>query len=241
MDGGPAAARCRARVALTAEWAKLRTAPALLVPLVLALLLTAGGAALGDHALDPVHLHLLGVRLGQAAVAAAGVQILGGEYRTGLIRASLLAVPRRLDMLAAKATLLTAGVAPAALVGVTAALLTLPTGTPLLRAAAESVLYLILIGLLALGVAAAVRSSAVAISIVLALLYLMPILLPMIPNPDWQRALYRLTPATAVQALSTTVDSATLTLSPWQALAVVAAWTTAALLLGAVLLHRRDT
>ncbi|GAA4608686.1 ABC-2 type transport system permease protein [Actinoplanes octamycinicus] len=229
------------RAALRAEWAKLRTAPALLLPLTLAVLLTAAGAALGDHGIDPVQLRLLGVRLGQAAVAAAGVQILAGEYRTGLIRSTLLAVPRRTHLLAAKATLLTAGVAPAALLGVTAAVLTLPATTPMLRAAIGSVLYLILIGLLSLGTAAAVRSSAAAISIVLALLYLMPMLLQILPDPDWQRALYRLTPATAVQALTTTTDTTSLALTPASALAVVTTWTTAALLLGAVLLHRRDT
>ncbi|WIM93240.1 ABC transporter permease subunit [Actinoplanes oblitus] len=228
------------RAALRAEWAKLRTAPALLIPLTLTILLTAAGAALGDRGIDPVQLRLLGVRLGQAAVAAAGVQILAGEYRTGLIRATLLAVPRRLALLTAKATLLTAAVAPAALLGVGAAVLTLPPTTPMLRAAAESVLYLILIGLLGLGIAATVRSSAVAVSIVLALLYLMPMLLQILPDPDWQRALYRLTPATAVQALTTTVDNASLSLSPWSALAVVATWTTVALVTGALTFHRRD-
>jgi ABC-2 type transport system permease protein len=228
------------RAALRAEWAKLRTGPGPVVPLVLAALLTAGGAALGDHSIDPVQLRLLGVRLGQAAVAAAGVHILAGEYRSGLIRMTLLAVPRRLNVLAAKATLLTAGVAPAAVLGVGAAVLTLPPGGPLLRAATESVLYLILIGLLGLGVAAAVRSSAVAVSVVLALLYLMPILLQMLPDPDWQRALYRVTPATAVQTLATTVDNAALPLGPWAALGVVAAWTTGALALGALVLNRRD-
>jgi ABC-2 type transport system permease protein len=228
------------KAALHAEWAKLRTAPGLVLPLVLAVLLTAGGAALGEHAIDPVQLRLLGVRLGQAAVAAAGVHILGGEYGSGLIRMTLLAVPRRGHLLAAKAALLTAGVAPVAVLGVGAAVLTLPPGGPVLRAAAESVLYLILIGLLGLGVAAAVRSSAVAVGIVLALLYLMPMLMQMVPDPDWQRALYRVTPATAVQALATTVDNATLPLGPWAALGVVAAWTAGALAVGALVLHRRD-
>jgi ABC-2 type transport system permease protein len=228
------------RAALSAEWAKLRTGPGLLVPLILAALLTAGGLALGDDAIDPVQLRLLGVRIGQAAIAAAGVHILAGEYGTGLIRTTLLAVPRRHHVLAAKAALLIAGTTPAALLGVGAAVLTLPHDSALLRAAVASVLYLILIGLLSLGVAAIVRSSAVAVSLVLGLLYLMPILLQLLPDPDWQRALYRLTPATAVQALSTTVDNAALPLGPWTALAVVAAWTAAALTLGTFFLHRRD-
>jgi ABC-2 type transport system permease protein len=178
------------------------------VPLALAVLLVAGGLALGSSSVDPVQLRLLGVRLGQGAVAAAGVQILATEYGSGLIRMTLLAVPRRLDVLAAKAAVLTALVAPAAVLGVGVAVLGLSPDGGLLRAAFGSVLHLILIGLLGLGVAAVVRSSAAAMGIVLSLLYLMPMLLRMLPDPDWQRILYRTTPATAVQA------------RPWQALSV---------------------
>ena len=68
------------------------------------------------------------------------------------------------------------------------------------------------------------RSAAAAVGIVLTLLYLMPMLMQMVPDPDWQRALYRVTPATAVQALATTVDNAVLPLGPWAALGVAAAW-----------------
>lgn len=229
------------RAALRAEWTKLHTAPrGLLIPVFLATVLTAVGATLGDNAVDPAQLRLLGVRLAQAAVAAAGVHLLAGEYATGEIRATLLAIPRRHHILAAKALLLTATVLPAASLGVATAVLTLPPSAPLLRAATESVLYLTLIALLALGVGAAIRNSAAAVATVLALLYLMPILLQMIPDPDWQRFLYRLTPATAVQVLSTTVDTTTLPMGPWTALATVAAWTTAALALGYTVLHRRD-
>ncbi|MCO8275177.1 ABC transporter permease [Actinoplanes sp. TRM 88003] len=206
----------------------------------MALLLIAGGVALGRDAVDPVQLRLLGVRLGQAAVAAAGVQMLAAEYSSGLIRATLLAVPRRLDLLAAKAGLLTAFVAPIAVLGVGVAVLGLTPSGDLVRAAVVSVLHLILIGLFGLGAAAVVRNSAAALGIVLSLLFLMPMLLRMLPDPDWQRILYRTTPATAVQAMTTTVDTAILPLGPWSALGVVAAWAGGALVLGAFLLYRRD-
>lgn len=229
------------RAAWRAEWAKLSTGgPGLVVPLALALLLIAGGVALGRDAVDPVQLRLLGVRLGQAAVAAAGVQMLAAEYSSGLIRATLLAVPRRLDLLAAKAGLLTAFVAPIAVLGVGVAVLGLTPSGDLVRAAVVSVLHLILIGLFGLGAAAVVRNSAAALGIVLSLLFLMPMLLRMLPDPDWQRILYRTTPATAVQAMTTTVDTAILPLGPWSALGVVAAWAGGALVLGAFLLYRRD-
>jgi ABC-2 type transport system permease protein len=230
------------RAALRAEWAKLRTGPRdLVVPLVLAALLTAAGAALGDRSIDPVQLRLLGVRFGQAAVAVAGVHLLASEYRTGLIRMTLLAVPRRVHVLAAKGLLLMVGVVPVAVLGVGAAVVTLPPSAALLRAAGASVLYLILIGLLGLGVAAVMRSSAGAAGVVLALLYLMPILLRMVPDPDWQRVLYRITPSTAVQVLGATVDTASLPMGTWAALGVVAGWSSGALGFGALVLCRRDT
>ncbi|XVV15579.1 ABC transporter permease subunit [Actinoplanes sp. CA-131856] len=229
------------RGALAAEIGKLRSGGfGLVVPLVLAVLLTAGGVVLGEQAVDPVQLRLLGVRLGQAAMAAVGVQMLAGEYGNGLIRATLLAVPRRRHVLSAKAVLLIVGVTPAAVLGVGVAVIGLPTGGGMLRAAGESVLHLILVALLGLGVAAAVRSSAAAIGVVLALLYLAPMLLWMLPDPDWGRFLYRLTPATAVQALTTTVDNGALPLGPWAALGVVAAWAMGALAVGAFLFQRRN-
>ena len=44
-----------------------------------------------------------GTGLGQLAIAVLGVLLIASEYSTGVIRASLLAVPKRLPMLAAKA------------------------------------------------------------------------------------------------------------------------------------------
>ena len=53
---------------------------------------------------DPVGFILgTGIGLGQLAICVLGVLVITSEYSTGVIRASLLAVPRRLPMLAAKA------------------------------------------------------------------------------------------------------------------------------------------
>jgi ABC-2 type transport system permease protein len=101
------------------------------------------------------------------------------EYSTGMIRLTLAAMPPRTTVLAAKAVI-TTGVVLAA--GAIAVLLSLLAGRlpppghgftpalgyqqlyladgPVLRAAAGSALYLALIALLSLGVAAAVRDSA---------------------------------------------------------------------------------
>ncbi len=65
---------------------------------------------------------------------------------------------------------------------------------PTLRAAAGSVLYLGLIALLSLGIAALVRDSAVTIGVVLGVLYLLPIIAALIANPLWQHRIQRYTP-----------------------------------------------
>ncbi|HEY0805635.1 MAG TPA: ABC transporter permease, partial [Pseudonocardiaceae bacterium] len=105
--------------ALHAEWTKLRTLPTTGWLFVGAIALTvasgAGVAAIihigpgGQHdptgaSLDPTKLSLTGVYLGQAVVAVLAVLSVAEEYGTGMIRASLAAVPRRPLLLGAKVT-----------------------------------------------------------------------------------------------------------------------------------------
>jgi ABC-2 type transport system permease protein len=236
-------------LALRAEWQKLRTVSDLAVLVVLTVILTIAVSAIsavvaGPGDTDPGRAVLLGVEVGQAVAAIAGVQILAGEFGTRLIGATLLALPRRGRVLAAKGLLLSASVGGAAVVAVLGSLaigrslLTVPSSGALARAVTLSILHLILVALLGLGVGALVRSAVAAVTVVLGLLYLMPILLPMFPDPHLQRLLYRLTPGTAVQSLqSTTYD---LPLRPWAALGVVALWTAVALTVGTASFVRRD-
>jgi ABC-2 type transport system permease protein len=115
-----------------------------------------------------------------------------------------------------------------------------PADGPTLRAAAGSVLYLALVALLSLGVAAAVRDSAVAIGAVLGLLYLFPIIGTVIRDPDWQRLLYRISPMNAGLTIQATTNLPVLPIAPWAGLGVLAAWAAAALLGGGLLLRLRD-
>jgi ABC-2 type transport system permease protein len=118
-------------------------------------------------------------------------------------------------------------------------LLSLSDG-PVLRAAAGSVLYLALIALLALGAATAVRDSAVAIGIVLGLLYLFPIIAGVVTDPHWQRHLEQIGPMSAGLDIQATIGLRSLPLSPWTGLGVLAAWAAGALLAGGLLLRLRD-
>lgn len=258
------------RTALHAEWTKLRTVPgpgALLSgTVVLTVALSALVAAATTCAppgcstdLDTAKLSLSGVQLGQAVVAVLAVLVVGGEYSTGMIRTTLTAMPRRASVLAAKAATVTGLVLVAGTVavlgcvlagrlilpgnGLTAAHgyppLSLADG-PTLRAAGGSVLYLALIGLLSLSVATIVRESAAAIGLVLGLLYLLPILLHVVTDPDWQRRLQQIAPSSAGLAIQATVGVRDLPIGPWAGLGVLAAWAAGALLAGALLLRLRD-
>ena len=89
-----------------------------------------------------------------------------------------------------------------------------PGNGPDLRAACGSVLYLALIALLSLGIATAVRDSAVAIGTVLALLYLFPIVAAVVTNQHWQRHLEQIGPMTAGLYIQATVGVHALPLRP---------------------------
>jgi ABC-2 type transport system permease protein len=208
---------------------------------------------------DPARLSLIGVELGQAPAAVLAVLVIGGEYRSGLIRTTLRAMPRRAVAFAAKAVTLAGVVAVAATAAVAGSLLAgrliLPrrgftaahghpalslTDGPTLRAAVGSVLYLMLIALLALGVATVVRSSAAGIGVVLGLLYLLPVVAQVIGDPHWQRLLQRTAPMSAGLTVQATTGLDSLPLSPWAGLGVTAGWAAAALVAGGLLLRRRD-
>jgi ABC-2 type transport system permease protein len=238
---------------LRAEWTKLRTAPetgwlvlgivaaTLAVGLVVMMNVPCATTVCGG---DPTKAWLTGVQLGQALVAVLAVLAVGGEYGTGMIHSTLAAMPRRSGVLAAKAAVVTAVVAPAAAVAVTACVLAgrhlLPGGTSVLRAAGGSVLYLMLIGLLSVGVATVVRNAAAAVGVVLALLFLFPILAAAAPDPAWERHLLQIGPMTAGLAVQATTGLDKLPIGPWAGLGVTAAWAAGALLAAVVALQARD-
>jgi ABC-2 type transport system permease protein len=254
--------------ALHAEWTKARTAGGT-IWLLLAIIATtiAVGSAVATATRcpaagcgqDPARVSLSGIDLGQAVVAILAVLAISGEYGTGLILFTLTAIPRRTTMLAAKAAILTGLVTVAGTLAVLGSLLAgrlilpghgfIPAhGYPLLsladgsylRAAAGSVLYLILVGLLGLGVATAIRDSAVAIGIVLGLLYLFPVAAAAVANPHWQRHLEQIAPMSAGLAIQVTTGLRGMPISPWAGLGVLAAWAAGAMLAGGLLLRVRD-
>lgn len=254
--------------AIHAEWTKLRTLPATAWLLLATVSTTVAVGAASDSAAaysvftpaqDTTKVSLAGVDIGQAGVVLLAVLIVGSEYGTGTICATLVAVPRRWAMVAAKAAVAVAATAAAATAGVLLSLLEgrliLPRNgfTPAhgyaqlslahgstLRAVVGSVVYLALIALLSLGVAAAVRDSATAAGIVFALLYLFPIIALTVGDPTWQRRLHELSPMTAGLYIQATVGTHGLPITPWQGVGVLAAWAAVAVLTGGCMLSVRD-
>jgi ABC-2 type transport system permease protein len=250
-----------------AEWTKLRTMRSSAWLLATVALLTVGFSAIAVSIVrcpasctaDATKTSLTGVLLGQAIVAVLAIMVMSGEYSTGMIRSTIMATPRRLVMLSGKAIILTAVVVAVAVISVLGSLLAgrlfLPHNGftraadfvplsmyygPTLRAAIGSVLYLALIALFSLGVATAVRESAVAMTVMLGLIYVVPILGALILNPHWQHIVSRYAPASAGLAVQVTRDLAAQPIGPWAGLGVLAAWTAAALLAGSLLLSLRD-
>jgi ABC-2 type transport system permease protein len=218
----------------------------------------AAGCAAGPAA-DPAKISLTGIVLSQAVVAVLAVLAVSGEYSTGLIRVTLAAMPRRGTVLAAKALVVTGVVLAAGALAVLGSLLAgrlilagrgfVPAHSPpmlsladgpVLRAAAGSVIYLALIGVLSLGTAAAVRDSATAIGVVLGLLYLFPIATAAVSSPHWHRLLEQVAPMSAGLAIQATTGLRSLPIGPWAGLGVLAAWAFAALLAGGLRLAFGD-
>ncbi|MFE4335522.1 ABC transporter permease [Streptomyces sp. NPDC056831] len=251
-----------------AEWTKLRTdasngwlllgAVALTLAIGAAVAMTSrcDAVACGE---DATRLSLTGVMVGQVVVAIVAVLMVGNEYSTGMMQTTVAAVPRRLTVLLSKAAVLSAVILVVGAIGVFGSLLIGGMVTPgrgfteahgyeamslanstTLRAAVGSVLYLVLIGLLSLGLALIVRSSATAIGIVLGLLFFFPILTQVITDPDWQRLLQQIAPMTAGLSIQTTIGVDRLPIGPWEGLGVVALWATGALTVGGAMLRARD-
>lgn len=256
--------------ALHAEWTKLRTMASTGWLLLACVAVTVGGSATAADVVkcpascnaDVVRISLTGVQLGQALVAVLAVLMISNEYSTGMIRISVAAIPRRSVLLAAKAAVLTGMVLVAGIIAVLGSLLAskyiLPDngfvfraahglpwwlgldGGPNLRAALGSVLYLALIALLSLGVATAVRDSGVAITVVLGLLYVVPIISNLILNQHWERRFQRYGPTTAGLTVQVTKGLSKVPIGPWEGLGVLALWVVAALAAGGLLLRLRD-
>lgn len=199
---------------------------------------------------DPTQVSLRGIFLGQLAMGVLGVLVISGEYTTGMIRASLTALPRRWPVLAAKAAvlgLLTFLVAEAAtfaafLLGQAALSSThiqASLSTPgALRACFGAGVYLTIIAMLGVGLGFILRTTAGGIATLVGVVLILPLLAQALPSPYSSDVTKYLPLSAGTQIISTHLDSSAL--SPWTGIAVAAAYAAAALIGGLYVLRRRD-
>jgi len=199
---------------------------------------------------DPAEISLRGIFLGQLAVGVLGVLVVTGEYTTGMIRASLTALPRRWPVLAGKAVVLAAvalaiteAASFAAFFAGQAALASTHHQASLsspgaLRACLGAGLYLTIIALLGVGLGFLLRSTAGGIATLVGIVLILPLLAAALPTP-YSTDVIKYLPLTAgTQIIATRLDPTAL--APWTGIGVAAGYAAAAMLGGLYMLHRRD-
>ena len=191
--------------------------------------------------------------LGQLVIVVLGALVLTAEYSTGMIRTSLIAMPRRIVLYLAKAV---AFAAVALAVSLATAFIAFFLGQSLLasthhsatlaghdvlRALIGSALYITLCGLFAFAAGAIIKNTAATITAMIGLLFVLPVLVNLLP---WRDDLQRWLPASAARAISATVWNSgpqnSHLFSPWGQFAVFAVYTAVLLVAGGILFRKRD-
>jgi ABC-type transport system involved in multi-copper enzyme maturation permease subunit len=253
-----------ARVVLS-EWTKLRSLRSTIFSMLAAIVFVIGLAILVPSVtvahwpphnpreaagFDPTSRSLAGIFLAQLAIGVLGVLLITGEYATGMIRATLAAVPSRLPVLWAKAVVFATVTLVVTVPSVLAAFLIgqsilkgkdLQTGLGdpgVLRAVLGAALYVTVVGLLGLGLGALLRNTAGAISALFGILFVLPIIVRFLPT-SWSDPIDKYLPSTVGEAI-THVHADPAGLSPWTGFGLFCAYAAAVLLLAAVGLRRRD-
>ena len=201
---------------------------------------------------QPLDVALSGVNVAQLAIGVLGVLLISGEYSTGMIRSTFVAVPKRLPVLWAKAIVYAAVTlaltVPAVMIGFFGSqailrnhhILELSFSHPgVARTVLGGAVYLTLVGVFALGLGAILRNTAGGIATFAAIMFVISPLLNILPS-DWNNAINPYLPSTAGNAIFSLTHGSD-TLGPWPGFALFCGYTALSLAIAAVLLVRRDT
>lgn len=251
---------------LQSEWTKIRTVASTVWTLASALVVTvAVGAGLSalmraqfDNlpeferaSFDPTMISFSGMMLGQLAMVVFGVLVVGTEYSSGMIRTSLAAVPQRATFLFGKIAV--AGLLALA-VGLATSFLSFFVGQALLgehrtsigeddvlRAVIGGGLYMGLIAVFSMGVAAMLRSSTLSLGILVPFFFLVSQILSAVPGAkDVARYFPDQAGSKIMQVVPNAMGQDPAPYGPWGGLGIMLLWVVAALAGGYVVLKRRD-
>jgi ABC-2 type transport system permease protein len=191
-----------------------------------------------------------GYHLAQLAIGVLGVLVISGEYSTGMIRSSLMAVPKRLPVLWAKIAVFASVTFVLMLVSAfvaffgAQAILTehhvnVSLGhAPALRTLVGVVLFMTVTGVLCTALGTIIRSTAGAIATFAGLLFVLPGIVDILPS-ELGDSINPYLPSSAGGALAKAVPDAH-TLSPWGGFALYCGYTIVLLAIAAYMLVRRD-
>lgn len=251
---------------LSSEWTKLATVRSTVWTLVLTAVAGVGIGAIvtsaqasrfatkslaARAAFDPTKSSLSGLLFAQLAIGVLGVLIMSGEYSTGTIRATFAAIPRRPLVLAAKVAIF--GVVTF-VIGEAVSFVAFEVGqhllagkTPtaslsdptVLRAVISGGLYLVALGFLALGLATIIRHTAAAISTFVGVLFILPIIADVLPS-SFASDVDRFLPADIGTVMLSANYHGSDPFGPWTSFALLGGYAAAALIVGGLLLVRKD-
>jgi ABC-2 type transport system permease protein len=200
---------------------------------------------------DSIDVGVGGFHLAQLAVGVLGVLVISGEYSTGMIRSSLMAVPKRLPVLWAKLGVFSAvtfvlmlAAAFISFLGVQAIVTSHHVqhslGDPhALRAVVGTALFLTVLGALGVGLGALIRNTAGGISAFVGLLFVLPGITALLPASTAD-AVSPYLPLNAGTTVATSTFDNPHHLSTWGGFAVFCAYTVAIIAVAAVRMARRD-
>lgn len=243
------------------EWTKFRSLRSSWWTIAVSVLITVGlGAVISLAAAHSANVDTaahqvatrsqIGSLFAQLVLGVLAVLLISGEYGTGMIRSSMATVPRRRPVLWAKISVYVAVVLPLTLASSFAAFWlgqvawqsqgqsAVGLGDPqVLRIVVGTALYLTVAGVLALAIGTLLRNSAAAISAVVGLFFVLPIVFQAMPASIAKVAQYL--PSNAGGALNGVATSPTV-LAPWTGFALLVGYTVVAVVAAAGRLNRAD-
>lgn len=250
--------RVTQRNVVRSEWTKLWTLRSTRYSVVGLVLLMLAGIIVTEvtlhlsslpHNFNSIDKGVSGFHIAELPAAVLGVMVITGEYTTGMVRSTFMAVPARLPVLWAKlgvlGTVVLALTLPCAFISFFAvqAIVTSHglqhsiTDHNALRVVIGSSIAVVGVSVLGAAVGALIRSTAGGISCVVAILYLLPGVAALFGSSSETVTQYL--PANAIEAFATNVPDPHM-LSAWAGLAVFCATTAAILAVAIVRLRTRD-